>query len=109
MKLWTRKNLPMVATRIGIHSGTVVAGSMGNNSHMEYTIHGDDVNIAARLEPLHKELFEPTESELLEKPCRILIGDTTSELVRRHFILKEFGVCVLTNHPVSVYRVFGDA
>ena len=108
-KRWARKNLPMVATRIGIHSGTVVAGSMGNNSHMEYTIHGDDVNIAARLEPLYKELFEPTESELLEKPCRILIGDTTAELVRRHFILKEFGVCVLTNHPVSVYRVFGDA
>ena len=36
-KFWKAKNLPTVATRIGIHSGTVVSGSMGNRNHMEYT------------------------------------------------------------------------
>jgi len=106
---WKAKNLPSVAIRIGIHSGTVVAGSMGNKNHMEYTIHGDDVNIAARLEALYKERFEPTERELFEKPCRILISDTTAELVRRHFMLEEFGLYVLTKHLVSVYRVCGFA
>ena len=104
--LWKGKQLPMIASRIGIHSGSVIAGSLGNKNHMEYTIHGDDVNIAARLEAHHKEFFKPAPSELLEKPCRILIGDNTEKLIRGHFELENLGQFRLTRYLVDVYRVW---
>ena len=103
---WKERNLPIVASRIGIHSGMVVSGSMGNKNHMEYTIHGDDVNIAARLETHNKESFDPSPCELLEKPCRILIGDNTEKLIRGRFELEKFGEqSKLTGRMVDVYLV----
>ena len=40
--------------RIGINSGVVIGGLVGNRHRLSYTLHGDDVNLAARLETLNK-------------------------------------------------------
>ena len=45
-----------IAIRIGINTGNVVAGNVGGGGRENYTVHGDAVNMAARLEALNKDL-----------------------------------------------------
>jgi class 3 adenylate cyclase len=44
-----------IRVRIGINTGSLVAGNVGGGGRQSYTVHGDAVNLAARLEALCKE------------------------------------------------------
>lgn len=48
-----------LAMGVGLHSGTVVAGCVGKGSRLEFTVIGDTVNVAARLENLTKQEGNP--------------------------------------------------
>jgi adenylate cyclase len=71
---WRSQNLPVTGMRIGINTGKLIAGSLGTATRREFAVHGDAVNIAARLEQLDKKTFVP---DCFQRPSRILMGETT--------------------------------
>lgn len=53
---WKARGIERLTARVGIHTGRVVAGSLGSHVRMKYAILGDTVNLAARLEVLNSVL-----------------------------------------------------
>jgi len=51
---WANAGLPEIHARIGVNSGPMVVGNMGTDTYMNYTMMGDDANLASRLEGVNK-------------------------------------------------------
>lgn len=79
---------PPINIGIGIHTGIVTAGSVGNRRRVNYSVFGDTVNTAARLEAMTKTLPENV-------PYRILMSEATFSKVYKRYIGKTFGLMKL--------------
>jgi len=95
-----KENLPGMKLRIGIHSGKIIAGSMGCSKRIEYAVLGDTVNIASRLESLN------TNSSY--ENCRILVSSATKNLLPiNKYIFKPLGLFKLKGKKkeIEVYEL----
>jgi class 3 adenylate cyclase len=70
-----------LAMGVGIHSGPVVAGCLGSDGRLEFTVIGDTVNVAARLEALTKTLGHPV---LVSATTQALAGPWSLRPVGQH-------------------------
>ncbi len=53
---WQKAGVEQLILRVGLHTGPVIAGHIGNSSRMRYSVMGETVNVAARIGEMNKEL-----------------------------------------------------
>lgn len=105
---WAERGMPVIDMRVGIYTGELVAGSLGSAERLEYTVIGDTVNIASRLESFDKYYYDP---EFADPACRILIGATTFTYLAGRFRAKEAGTVALKGkeEKITIYLIGGFA
>lgn len=98
-KIWGNNDRPQLKARFGINTGTMIVGNMGSSNRFNYTVIGDAVNLAARLEPLNT--FFGTEILISEQTYYDLSGD---------FICRKAGQFIVKGKEqvVTAYELCGD-
>ncbi len=99
-KNWLLQGLPLVKARIGLHSGPLVAGNVGSRERFNYTVLGDTVNLASRLEGANKEYG-----------TEIILSDAVQRRVAGQFLVRELDLIRVKGRaqPVTIYELLGEA
>ena len=97
---FAREGFPKLTSRVGLNSGEVSAGYVGGDQRSDYTVLGDAVNLAARLEGANKEYG-----------TLIMLSESTKELVGNAFVTRELDRIrvVGKREPTSVFELIGLA
>lgn len=95
---WSKIGRPELRTRIGINSGEMVVGNMGSDTRFDYTVVGDAVNLASRLESVNR-IYD----------TKIIIGENTYDIVQDKFMIRPLDLIRVRgkNKPVRIYELIG--
>ena len=95
---WEKEGKPVFQTRFGLHYGSVVVGNIGSADRINYTVIGDNVNLAARLEGANKYTF-----------TSCLVSESVYEQTKNDFIFRSVDIIVVKGKTkgVHVYELIG--
>jgi adenylate cyclase len=95
---WKTRNMPVIDIGCGVNTGEMTVGNMGGDQRFDYTVMGDSVNLASRLEGTTKEY-----------KTRIIISEYTKAAIRNPslFVLRELDLIVVKGktEPVKIFDV----
>ncbi|MCC6988782.1 MAG: adenylate/guanylate cyclase domain-containing protein [Acidobacteria bacterium] len=99
-RIWAVEGRTELDIGIGINTGEMIAGNIGSDTIMSYTVIGDNVNLGARLESLNKDFG-----------TRILISDATRRQLKGTYDIRPLGEVTVKGktRAVQVFEVRADA
>ena len=95
---WKKEGKPELAARCGVNTGIVIVGNMGGKDRFDYTVIGDSVNLASRLEGANKQY-----------QSQIMISDFTFSHVKGKVVTRELDMIQVKGktEPVKVFELLG--
>jgi adenylate cyclase len=93
---WEKQGRPRIDIGIGVNTGPMLVGNMGSARRFNYTIMGDDVNLASRLEGVTKSFG-----------TRLIISQSTWESVRTKMVTRELDLIRVKGKkkPVAIHQL----